>query len=44
MIPKRLISLLYGRHQEFRTEIEREADAVLDRWFVEYTDYVEIEW
>lgn len=24
-------------------EIEREADAVLDRWFVEYTDYVEIE-
>jgi uncharacterized membrane protein YkvA (DUF1232 family) len=23
--------------------IEREADAVLDRWFVEYTDYVEIE-
>ena len=24
-------------------EIEREADAVLDRWFVEYTDYEEIE-
>lgn len=24
-------------------EIEREADTVLDRWFAEYTDYVEIE-
>lgn len=24
-------------------EIERETDAILDRWFAEYTDYVEIE-
>lgn len=24
-------------------EIEREADAVLDRWFAEYTEFVEIE-